>query len=1025
MTNLKEALSEIDTQVLDLEYVLLRLDRLGDSSKADKKKSINIQQEPTENVDYYAVGRDSLERGLYLGMGYALMREAYRLFLLGAYELKCPKCWYGIGICLYHGYGVEPDRGLGEKILSENFEKIKSLENDNEASVILHEYYEYGYGVDVNHEKALTYLEGALCPRGYYLLAAFDKHGPSNMLTKSYEENYPLSYYALGKLYRFGKYKNNKKTVSVSLDKAKEYLVAGAEQGYPACRLGLYELSLLNEGFDIEDGVLIKCSLHKDTVHVPEIVKEIRPGAFQDARIDTIYLPDSMDEPSTDIFNPKHLPSIVSSRFNTDAYRAKVIAKNMGVRAKNTVNGFFRNRPTTAWSIILFIFLGALISALHFTSIFPINLPRIVPLIAYGIGLVMTVVFVFKDYSDVTDLFVYAPTTLFFTFFAFYGGVINYKWSFIPFSVALLILSLVVVGSFIDRLSFNGLNFPILVTGSAVIFGGVITGAFTYSFPSVAVIVAHSVFALVAIVAFIVGTVSCIKNEFLYENPAILLVSPVVLSSIIGFCFSGSYAGWGHFILLTASFALTATLVILGTDEIKDIFEYSPAIGWGVLIGIFLALIGTALGTSGAISFNFPGVVPLIFYIVGAIVAFIATVWYIVEEGFDGSAFVFIVPFVLLVAAIFFGGIIGAKWSFIPIGVVVLLLTILLDSILIYIIKVNVVNVSAILTGCTVIFGGIITHAFSTTVPGVPLLVTYSIFGAIGLVFVIAGFISAANNGSLYENPTLMASSPIIILSLVGICFSGSFAGWGHFILLTASFALAATLVILGIDEIKDTFEYSPAIGWGVLIGIFLALIGTALGTSGAISFNFPGVVPLIFYIVGAIVALIATVWYINDEGFDGGVFAFIVPLLIFLVAIFFGGVINAKWSFIPVSIELIAFFVFLAFALYDFLELQAVNIAIILSGSSIIFGGIISGAFQPSLVDIGSVAYGVMAFIGICMFITGFSFKDSAVTLALPPLILIPIIGICFCGVIGGFNAILIVGGIISLMVCCTGFRV
>ena len=600
MADLKEHLSLLELEILNLELEILEIDRLNGKLSIERIKNLSTEEDNANGeraVDYYEKARTNLEAGLYMGLGYSFEREAYRLFLKGVKQSDCPKCWYGVGLCLYCGYGVEQYAALGERILNEALPKIERLKDDAEARIILYEYYRDGYVVDKDEKKAEKYLEITDCPRAFYyasLTKNANKRGVLELLRKALDGGFPLSYYALGTLYRRGKWMNCTANIEIDLIKAKGFFTKGAELGCALCRRSVAEIELVKKGFDVENGELLKCNLYEREVHIPDIVSKIGEGAFLELKTDTLYLPDSVTELPENAFSQSSLPKkIVGKHINASSYKAKLATKKATEQAgkfmsnaklatkkateqagkfmsnaKSKIAPVFEENSHIAWSIVSAIIIALLIPIPHITGLLSFSFPSLVPLIFYIVGAVGAVVFAIWAIVDsyfpddfwenwVSFFLIPLASLVIFVVGIFYGGIIPDKWSFIPISVEITI-ALAIVACIICAATDNYIvfNIPIALGGAAVIVGGLISGVFALNMPSIIMIVLYACLLVVSIGFAIYGLVN--------DENLCILSSPSIILAAIGICFSGGFAWWGHAIII----ASIIILICIASDSL-------------------------------------------------------------------------------------------------------------------------------------------------------------------------------------------------------------------------------------------------------------------------------------------------------------------------------------------------------------------------------------------------------------------------------------------------------------------------
>ena len=543
MTDTENFLSQIDSEIAELEGAVLERFSSDRPQRAKKHKSLNVGEDKGK-IDCYAQGRALYERGTVMSNDEKYMKEAYRLFLLGVDEADDPKCLYGIGLCLFHGYGAGQDQTLGKRILSEAQKRIDTIKGDSEAFVILYEYNRYGYCCPVDKGKALSRLEKANCPRADFLRAReVTNKDPVSFLLKAYKAGFPLAYNALGSIYRYGSYLDKSSSVTKNIAKAKEYFKKGAELGYEDCKRSLTELSYMDRGFEISDGILIRYTAKSKEVYLPDIVTGIEQGAFYDADIKTLHLPDAMTEVPINAFKKDAIPEIKGKSFDKIKHAKALRSLKPKINIK-------KDNPYLYGNIIVLCVFVAIALILPVTRLVKFNLAGTVPSIIYGVGalaaITLSVILSFK-HTDPKVLFLTVPAFCLFAGAFLFGGYVPDKWCFIPIASIAFIISGVISLYFSSTISFAAIGIPILAGGLTTIFGGVLSGAFIWNTPHVVLIVIYGIVCAMAIVAFIGDFAS------MELNPVVIPSTPSFLVAAVGVCFSGAYVWWIHAILLMAS----------------------------------------------------------------------------------------------------------------------------------------------------------------------------------------------------------------------------------------------------------------------------------------------------------------------------------------------------------------------------------------------------------------------------------------------------------------------------------------
>lgn len=559
MTETETTPSQRDAEIAELEESLFKsLD--SSAIKFGRHKSLNEDKE-IKQTDFYSLARAQLEKALYMGGGDQEKKEAYRLFLLGVEEALCPKCLYGVGICLYNGYGVNKNTEKGEKILNFTRPQIESMTTSAEALVIMYEYYEYGYGVQKDNSKALSFLSRAECPRGKFLLSYKTDADPEVLLRAATKESFPPAFFVLGTLYRTGSAGSFKSKSKINIGRANNTFSVGATLGCEKCKRAAQETSYHNKGFTILDGVLLKCTAQGNEVHVPKVVTSIGKNAFAELRTTTLYLPDTVTSLSKNAFDKNHIPKIVSKHVNAKTFATMVkrnqAKKDMSKKLKG-VGGmlldFIQDHPIIFWSFIAAAVIAATGTILHFTNAFPLNIPSRTPLIFYLIGLgIMVIITLSLNIGTDRGVGFYIATAIFTlgaAFIALYGGIINEKWCFIPIAAEVMVILFFLLLPAINSIGGNAFSAMAIPTGLVVIFGGMKTGVFNLCIPNVGLAILYVILGLSGLVFFLFGFAYG-END---QEMALVVCAPIVLLAIIGFCFAGSFVWWGHLIMFVAMF---------------------------------------------------------------------------------------------------------------------------------------------------------------------------------------------------------------------------------------------------------------------------------------------------------------------------------------------------------------------------------------------------------------------------------------------------------------------------------------
>lgn len=412
MADMNEKIAQIERDVRSLEFDLLKIRREDISFKSERKKSSNIEGDDeadneelsvTEKIindlaDFsrepsYEDARLYLEKARDMKMDPAIFRGAYRLFLLGALTKKCPKCWYGVGLCIYNGYGMEADEDLGAQILEDHFDDVEALakkNTDTEAMIIVYECYENGYGVYPNKQKAQEWLGKAVKaknPRALYLRAGCeDELNPVELLTECFNKGFHLSYYALSLLHYHGyylhtsKYSSSKKRQGVTVDyeKATRYNRQGAGMGDGRCIRRQAELRELKKGFKIFEGKLTDYTgSSTGTITIPKCVTEIDAYALSAcSSTSEIILPESItyiDSRAFGSYRKKGYPKLRSTNntYDVNAYFRRLNEDEKQRKRQSMKEYLFEDNPHKTFSVTALVLLFAFLVVNTFISVVP------------------------------------------------------------------------------------------------------------------------------------------------------------------------------------------------------------------------------------------------------------------------------------------------------------------------------------------------------------------------------------------------------------------------------------------------------------------------------------------------------------------------------------------------------------------------------------------------------------------------------------------------------------------------------
>ena len=564
--SLKHGLADLGDRLFD---TLLNLP--GEDSTAGLADLPEAGGAPSDYEPTYENARLLLERGREMGLGEQWIAEAYRLFLVSAKEGGDPRAWFGLGLCLWFGYGAPRDEMKADRIFGDYYDELEALaESDPAAAYILYEYYRYGLGVYEDEPRATEWLTRAAdggYPRAQYVLSCQAGAKKSvELLEAAYTAGFHLAAYAKANLLFLGYHltAGRGRTVTADRNAAVHLYREGARAGDPRCRHRLGETFLYKKGFDVFEGRLTAVTdrlpdLQNGILTLPSGVTAIAPKALAGiAGLRILVLPETVAEIAPDAFGEDTVPEIRCAGLAATASVNRLRTARRAARAARA-RAFFAH--PTVWLMTLLLAVGLLVAL---GGIFGfLRLPNLFMCFYYAavavFGLVCFLIpteYYYKGFLYPAEL---SLCTLGILGFAF-GGWISDRWCVIP--AAALLIAAVITVTYKAGVAFFGDDVcdsfapPILVLLLVALV--VPLGALTGLLP----LALHPLGSTFAALGFLVtGLLSFFAVD--EGDTWMCILGPIsILATAIVFFYAGAMAWWISLLLL-----LTAVPMIIGSTQ--------------------------------------------------------------------------------------------------------------------------------------------------------------------------------------------------------------------------------------------------------------------------------------------------------------------------------------------------------------------------------------------------------------------------------------------------------------------------